>query len=128
MVEGGLLLADVDGLGNTSLEPVGLLVEYGHFLVLELVLLFLEVLPNVRWWLTVFFQPCVESPRCFPHIVGVTVLTLYVIYHSTFVLLGDLVLGVHEPAPDGIGWPHVDCYSVLPDALGYSVRDLADVG
>ena len=56
VVQGGALLFNIDGLGNTSAEPVCFLVKYSYILVLELVLVFQEVLTHMRGRVPVFFE------------------------------------------------------------------------
>ena len=103
MIEGGAVLLDVIGLSYAPLEPASFLMEDRHLVFRELVLVLLEMLTDVRRGVLVLSKAAVKRPSRFPHIVGITVVTLYMIHHSAFVLFLHLVLRMNKAAPDGVG-------------------------
>ena len=117
VVEGGAVLLDVESFGYAPLEPACLLVENSNLVFRELVLVFLEVLTNMRWRLPMLSKSAVQCPGSFPHIVGITVVAFYMVHNSAFVLLVNLVLWVNKATPDGVGRSQVhrnSCFAYAP--------------
>ena len=73
----------------------------------------------------VFIYSLSQFPFGFPDVMGVTVVTFYVIDHSSLISFGNFILGVDEMASDSVERFQMDLDPGFPDYSGNIVGHIA---